>query len=482
MRQYSQARKAIGKTVFTGVEALDDTYWLLHKAVPVVLPAEEVQPSYLVNRAVAQELSVLSTTKRLRLYTVGDPVATAHACVELRPTLEGIFDRLAVEQCLANDLQDYRDRMVEIGASIAQAEFDFDDADIDDGDELERCAAFLQILRHQLEVLETQTEQTAAELDDHLEREGGSIGSDLRAVVTRAADDLEYRATAAEVWGLAPGQLVRMPAAERLALAKKLNTTRMREIADLFGRIQNLALSEAAETVTATYEEIYDLEHGNDLGRVVPAEFLMLGEDTENLFFARYADRELLQYEVRGTEPLGRGGIVMCVDGSASMDGQRERWAKAVMLVLLHLAREQKRTMHVIHFGGPGQLRHIPFTEPQHFCPERIIDAASTFFYSGTDFVTPMRAALEVLTTEFATTNYARSDVVFATDDECGVPDGFMATYLAEMDRMSARTWGIAFARYDEHGPLFRMCEGRVASIKDLTSGHDVRDMLRGTR
>jgi hypothetical protein len=71
--------------------------------------------------------------------------------------------------------------------------------------------------------------------------------------------------------------------------------------------------------------------------------------------------------------------------------------------------------------------------------------------------------------------------VVFVTDDECYVDDAFMKEYLEEMENMKATTWGISVAGGSvREGALNTMCAGKVATIKDITSGEDVRGMFRG--
>jgi uncharacterized protein with von Willebrand factor type A (vWA) domain len=171
----------------------------------------------------------------------------------------------------------------------------------------------------------------------------------------------------------------------------------------------------------------------------------------------------------------------MCLDSSGSMTGGREMWSKAVMLNLLHTAREQRRQMHVIHFGSPSRVKIDSFVEPQDFTPDRIIEAAGTFWGGGTDFHTPMQRALQILVEEHERTGVTRADVVFATDDECQVAPEFMETYLAEMRRIGARTFGLNMSdvRTAPDGALAVMSEGRVASLQDLRSGRDVQAMLR---
>ena len=327
-----------------------------------------------------------------------------------------------------------------------------------------------------------QAQQAAKDLEDQLSKGRGSDRSTLKDAVAKAADEAQATHETSVAWGLDPGQLQRMDAQERMDLAKRLNNDRFRRVAELFGPMRNLMLSEQQRKTTHSHEEVYDVGIGNDLGRVLPQELLMLHHPQGALDFRRkFVEGKLMQYELQGIEKLARGAIIFCEDGSGSMSGEREMWAKAVMLCLMHLARQQHREMHVLHFGSPGQIRHMPFTCEAEFTMERILDAAELFFGGGTDFVTPMDAALEILSDEFDRTGKVTADVVFVTDDECMVPTPKMDNYLAEMARMQSTTWGISVSGADRRpGALMTMSEGKVATIKDFYSGDDIRDIFRG--
>ena len=56
-------------------------------------------------------------------------------------------------------------------------------------------------------------------------------------------------------------------------------------------------------------------------------------------FHRRFLDQELLQYSLRGVEEKGKGPMIVCLDGSSSMAGDKEIWSKAVTLTLLEIAR-----------------------------------------------------------------------------------------------------------------------------------------------
>lgn len=347
--------------------------------------------------------------------------------------------------------------------------------------QLEAFAQAQQDAADRIQEAQEAAEKAGSDFNEAMDSGRGQLREGLKKALGSAADEAQQMHDTAHAWGVEPGELHRLPADQRLALAKKLNDPRFKRIADLFGPMRNLMLSEQKRKTVMTPEEVYDVEIGNDIGRMLPQEALLLAdEDTEMEFLRRFAEGKLMQYALRGVEKLNRGGIILCEDGSGSMSGERELWAKAVMLCLLHLARMQKREFHLIHFGSPGQMRHMPFVKPEDFTMERVIEAAELFFGGGTDFYTPMKKARDLLMDEFRRTGNVRADVVFVTDDECWVTDDWMEEYLASMHKMDATTWAIACAGSRRDGPIMRMSEGKVALIKDFLSGDEIRSVFRG--
>lgn len=320
------------------------------------------------------------------------------------------------------------------------------------------------------------------EFDQSMNERESSIRQMLHQALDKAAGEVETVYSTAMAWGTDPGAIRRMNAEDRLALARRLNNDKFKRVADLFGPMKNLMMTEQSRKTTAVPEEIYDLETGNNLSRILPSELLLLADvDTSWEFLRRYEEHGLLQYAMEGQEHLARGGIIMCEDGSGSMHGEREMWAKAVMLCLLHLARQQKRSFRLIHFGGPGAYKLIEFVKPEDFTLDRILDAAEIFYGGGTDFFTPMRKSLDLLEADFGQTGDTRADVVFVTDDECHVDPTFMDEYLTSMKNMKSTTWGISVSGGERRkGALDSMSEGKVAKISDFGSGEDVRSIFRG--
>ena len=138
------------------------------------------------------------------------------------------------------------------------------------------------------------------------------------------------------------------------ALARRLrDDRRLQRIATLAGRFKRIALQKQRTKVKHGSDEIADVERGDDLGRLLPAELAKLVHPRLRLVALRdLSERQCMQYALSGSEILGRGPLVACIDKSGSMNGQPDVWATAVALALLEVAHRQRRPFALLCFDG----------------------------------------------------------------------------------------------------------------------------------
>ncbi len=126
---------------------------------------------------------------------------------------------------------------------------------------------------------------------------------------------------------------------------------RLKRIALLAGRFKRIAAMKQRQKVRHGADEITDVEQGADLGRLLPAELVKLVHPKLRLALLRdLSERRCLQYALTGTETLGKGPLVVCLDKSGSMDGPPDIWATAVALALLDIAQRQRRPFALLGF------------------------------------------------------------------------------------------------------------------------------------
>jgi uncharacterized protein with von Willebrand factor type A (vWA) domain len=444
VKVFARERRKLAAKVPWGGVALDDVFFLLFLARPQLVDLGDMDARHTVHHVLVATLAELDQVRRLRRATQRDPVAAATAAVTLAPQFAQATDDLGASPMLESAL-----------ASASELQETGDGGD---------------------EWLEDRVRELQDELEASLE-EGRSLAAvRLGEAAREVAEVQERQAAAAAVWGLSPGELRRMPAAERLELARQLDSPRMRMIVELFGRLRSSMYREPAVIPDGGIEPV-GLELGGDLGRVTGVELLSLA-GLDELFFARVGDGALVQYAVQGETDAGHGGIILCVDGSESMDRAcqgytREAWAQAVRLFLLRVAERDRRPLHVVNFGGPGELSEARFASPADFAPARVMGASTAWFGGGTDFEGPLKRALEIAAAE----SDLRADVVFVTDGECRARQRALDAYRAGVGRLGVRTWGLQLG--GSWGGLASFCD-RVFTVADLTSGRELGELLGG--
>jgi uncharacterized protein with von Willebrand factor type A (vWA) domain len=179
-----------------------------------------------------------------------------------------------------------------------------------------------------------------------------------------------------------------------------------------------------------TASEVYRVARGgDDLGRLLPCELWALRHQVRRRdFLRRLVEKDLLQYDLIGDDHRGRGPMVICVDGSGSMAGARELWAKAVALALVDIARKEKRNARALVFSGPEVNLHSfdLLTKRRAGGGTRVdldavVQLAECFPQGGTDFEKPLVAALETVRNQ----TFKGADIIFITDGEAAISDAF---------------------------------------------------------
>lgn len=289
-------------------------------------------------------------------------------------------------------------------------------------------------------------------------------------------------------WGVAPGELERLPFDQRARLAERLRTGRLAQWAELIGRFRQMADGERARKVENATGELVGVTLGDDLSRVIPSELASLGLPAMRaVFAARYAAGELMLYDSQGEQTTGQGAVIACVDTSHSMyeagpgGVTREAWAKACALALLDQARHAGRDFVGILFSAADKIQVFRFPADRPAGIDRTLDFAETFLGGGTSYQAPLTAAGALLEEEFNDTARARGDIVMITDDECGVTEEWMRGWNDAKRRLGFRVFGVAIGAPRAAGAgsvLEALCDN-LRSIEDLTDVHAAADLFR---
>ncbi|MFI0733647.1 VWA domain-containing protein [Streptomyces sp. NPDC021225] len=472
-------------------DLLTDAFLAAYKAGPRLRERTEMAPSRLVNHQVITSLMESLEFAELRRETAGDPYAAAMAVLAqaaaLRRMLE--YSRQAQEQGeqAKKTQRDAEDAATAVGEALQQAADAAGEADGDGTVPAPAADAVQQAIEAAADAAAA-ARQAAQDAAQALTAAAAGIRAAARNAAAQAAEAVRQEAALMQAWGVAPGELERMPFDQRARLAERLRTGRLAQWAELIGRFRPMARGERARKVENAAGELVGVTLGNDLSRVIPSELANLGlPELRAVFAVRYAAGELMLYDSQGEQATGQGAIIACVDTSHSMyeagpgGVTREAWAKACALALLDQARHAGRDFVGILFSAAGKIQVFRFPAGRPAGIDRILDFAETFLGGGTSYQTPLTAAGELLEKEFNDAARTRGDIVMITDDECGVTEEWMRGWNDAKRLLGFRVFGVAIGapRAAETDSVLEALCDNLRSIEDLTDVHAAADLFR---
>ncbi|HWO41587.1 MAG TPA: VWA domain-containing protein [Candidatus Eisenbacteria bacterium] len=459
---------------------LQDVFSLLFKNNVRFHNAAEVLPSALLNERLLRALQSGGPYEFLREQTVLNEARAGLSTLLIGERLLGLiraekilrrgdmrdlWDIRAQENLLERKLAEHEnaDRLPETGLS----------------DENKKALAKAkQRLEGELQGAEALLRHKAARLKEDLQQIESEATNRLQAEAIKVAQELEEATEEAEHWGSAIGAGHRSPPGQKLELGKRLaGNEKLKKLARMIGRMKLQAMALRKKVFERSSEEILEIERGEAIHRLLPHEMLSLHHPVlRKDFQRRYLDQELLQYSLRGIEEKGKGPIVVCLDGSSSMAGEKEIWSKAVALTLLDIARRQRRLFRSICFASADTpLQVLDLNPRDHYDVEmkNVLDLAEYFPGGGTDFETPLNAALECL----KQSRFKKGDIVFITDGECQVGAEWAERFRQAKEKLGFSLFSVLIDLGASSIGTLREFSDRITTIHQLT-GDEAREIF----
>jgi uncharacterized protein with von Willebrand factor type A (vWA) domain len=211
----------------------------------------------------------------------------------------------------------------------------------------------------------------------------------------------------------------------------------LRAICELAGRFRRVAQSKQRRTVTHGLDDVVGVEPGGDVARLLPVELgkLMLPE-LELDTLRRVAERQALCREHHAVEPVGKGPVLVCLDESGSMSGDRIHTAKGLALALAWVARHQRRWCALVAYSGDSGERLLPLP-PGRWDETKLLDWLTAFLGRGSEIDVPVRELPRMYQELKAPAGV--TDVVFVTDAVCRLPPAVTDPFLAWKKAAKAR-------------------------------------------
>lgn len=279
-----------------------------------------------------------------------------------------------------------------------------------------------------------------AQLTLTLRRAFAAFVSELNAVAPRFAERQslvrDLFGSEDPLWDLSSGEWQEVPwRALEEAASSLAEHDELRRLAEVLGRSRVVTQNETSvreerdvrvETVGIGKSEVTGARFGDDLTSLLPSELALLSDpETEELFYAKLAHKELLVLDyrrekvvfhtrrrpvtVRERVVVPRGPVILCVDTSGSMIGLPEKVAKAMTLALAQRLQDDHRPIYVISFST--ETVSFELTPDAPTLAQLAIFLGSSF-RGGTDLRPAINEALDLLETN----RYRHADVLVISD------------------------------------------------------------------
>ena len=478
---YARLTRTIEETanaIHTGPALLRDLFWSFHKRSPRIAPISPLSPAHEINREIVEQ--ILSTTEWREMResgTVGDPLSSAMATIGCAASAVAVLDKETIRY-----LNQSHELSSEVERLFAHAE-ELDELaalspDKERAEQLERDAAQA---RADAAKKEKKAERLNRKLEESSDERGQKVRRSVRRGLAEAMAEVEQANDAIKAFGggydtgfgtdNGGGGRNSLSTKEKLIIAQQVGRSpKLQQIAAVCGRFTRIALQQQKTRVKHPPDEITSITTGNEIERLLPSEIALLADaDLEDLFYLRFTERGLTQYDLIGHEPEGQGPIIIAIDESGSMATNYggltgEVWSKAVTLALLSIARLQKRDLAVIHFSGPDDLRLDLFPKGEA-TPAEVIACASFFFNGGTFFEPWMKKALELVDGS----QFKKADVICVSDGISDVSPEAQAEWTRRRAERGMRSYSVLIGSNQGEALLDEISDA-VFRLDDLRS------------
>jgi uncharacterized protein with von Willebrand factor type A (vWA) domain len=450
---------------------LEDVFCLLFKLDPRFRPADAVAAAAVLNRTLLDAFHGHPLLESLRQQTQLDEVQAGLGTMLIG---EHILAMARDEELLPRgdlldlwDLDRQEEELRNRGEEAKELDKLADEGEPDAAAAAKRARGEIG---HAATVAEARLRQKERQVRERLREMPGRAKGALPSAAAGVSQKLEDTGEESHDWSTGLGAGGRSSPGQQIELGRRLaRSPKLKRLAAIVGRMRQQALALRKRPFERSSEEVFEVRLGSDLERLLPPELLALHHPVLRRDFARrLVEGQLLSYSLRGADERGRGPMIVCLDGSGSMSGDKEIWSKAVALTLLEIARRQRRLFRFICFSSadtPLFTLDLNPRERHEVQIDRALEVAEYFPGGGTDFEVPLDAAVDCL----RVARYRRGDVVLITDGECRVSPEWQARFRAEKDRLGFSLFSVLIDVGPSTVGTLAELSDRVTAVSTLT-------------
>jgi uncharacterized protein with von Willebrand factor type A (vWA) domain len=256
--------------------------------------------------------------------------------------------------------------------------------------------------------------------------------------VAEASRENEEANEVAAALGLGPGAPGSNDPRVIAALYRRVRSDpTLRRMCALAGRYRRVAQSKQRRKALHGLDDVVGVVQDGEVGRLLPHELAKLAiPEFEDDTLRRLVERQLMCREYRATEPVAKGPIIVVVDESGSMAGDKAHTAKALALALAWIARQQHRWIALVAYSGGSGERLLPLP-PGRWNETTLLDWLTDFIGGGSSLDVPLEEMPRYYQQLQAPAGV--TDVLVITDALCQIPTDLQASFRAWKQQVQAR-------------------------------------------
>ena len=471
----------------------EDIFMSLYQFNAEVLPPDKMHIESYMNRNILSQLVntpiyiALRKTCRCDMFNagIGTEIIGKQAIEILKQELQKIKDFEKKKQALEK-LVEQEEKMDSLSEELDELDELIEEMKMqgNTGDEYDELVEQYENGQMNLQQARALAEQMAKDCDELVETSDDLVENivvQMDNSITNATSEVQQVSEYVNAWGLGEGSNIKVPfGIKKNALEKIRNSDYLKKFTDMIGKYKECAIAEQKKKAKSAAVEIKSVTTGDKIQDALPSDKINLCNDTTKRdFYRRMTEGQLMTYDKDSHKDKNKGPIIVCIDQSGSMAGDKDMWAKALAVGILEVAQMQKREFACIPYDS--RVREVTIIHKDEISPEKIIGIAEQRATGGTDFEAPLREASKLI----EDSNFKEADIVFITDGDCGIRDDFRRKFKQLKEDKEFRAMGVLV----DYGHCSRttlddFCDSitNVSKIADATAANsEVNKMIFGT-
>lgn len=393
----------------------EDLFHCMYKVYPEINNKSDIVPENHLSHDILNSIVNKESFGKLRDSTVADLFNSTLSLSSVQDQAIQVIDQYAREN------QDIKDMMDNISKAKKERE------KIEKAQEQNRDTSGLENkLEGILKDIKTSKENAQFAIGDMIDEMTNGLSE-----VSQMVDDVNNLLDG--FGGQDEAKVRKLPYDQKIKLADSFrNSNKFKNICDMLGRMTEMA-NKVGKKPSPYGHAVSDIGLGNKISKTLSSEKIKLTDkDLENDFYKKFVNKGLLEFKTDGTED-GKGPIVICLDESGSMRGERIIWAKAFCIACIQIASKQKRDCRVITFSN--NVDRVYDFDKKKLDIDSLTIFCSRFSGGGTNFQDPLYKAIKTV----SESKYKKADILFVTD---GDPNHYVNDNLLDLIRKEKENKG----------------------------------------